>query len=135
RFVCLFIALLISLLAAIWPGQLVRADRPAPHLGYGIHVAPNTNIDNNMVSELGMDWVKIYEPGQAGGFPDKRVLYRMDLKWPTDWDGFKVDVANRARGLANLHINAVEIGNEPNLVNEWVHNPNAWEYVQMLRVA
>src|SRR5260221_2331659 len=82
-----------------------------------------------------MDWVKIYEPGQVGAFPGKRVLYRMDLRWPGDWNAFKGDVANRARALATLPITAVEIGNEPNLINEWGHTPNAWEYVQLLRVA
>ncbi len=132
RIACLVSILLVCLSG---PGLVRGQDQPLPHLGYGVHVAPNTNVDHNLINALGMDWVKIYEPGQANGYPDKHVLYRMDLRWPTDWNAFKVDVANAARGLAGLHIDAVEIGNEPNLVNEWVHNPNAWEYVQMLRVA
>src|SRR5258708_32876248 len=57
------------------------------------------------------------------------------MSWPSDWNQFKINVANRARELVALNIDAVEIGNEPNLVNEWVRGPNAWEYVQMLRVA
>src|SRR5258708_5521723 len=110
-------------------------DESPPHLGYGIHIAHNTNLDHNLVNALGMDWIKIYDLAQTKDFPEKHVLYRLDLSWPTDWEQFKVDVANRARALAGLHIDAVEIGNEPNLVNEWVRGPNAWEYVQMLRVA
>ena len=88
-----------------------------------------------MVNALGMDWVKIYEPGQAAAYPNKHILLRLDLKWPDDWNVFKANIAAQANGLAGLHIDAVEIGNEPNLVNEWVRTPNAWEYTQMLRVA
>jgi hypothetical protein len=108
---------------------------PTPHLGYGIHVAPNVPPDVDFVNALGMDWVKIYDLGQAGLYPDKHILYRMDLHWPENWPQFKTDVETRAGALAGLHIDAVEVGNEPNLVNEWVRSPNAWEYVQMLRVA
>jgi hypothetical protein len=110
-------------------------DAPPPHLGYGIHLAPNTTLDRNLVNALGMDWIKIYDLAQSKDFPDKHILYRMDLTWPTDWEQFKLAVASRAHDLAGLHIDAVEIGNEPNLVNEWTRGPNAWEYVQMLRVA
>ncbi len=133
----LFVLSLTLLCGLSWLGapQTSRADLTPPHLGYGVHVAPNTAVDHSLVNALGMDWVKIYDPGQAQTYPDKHVLYRMDLRWPTDWPAFRVDVANRVRGLAGLHIDAVEVGNEPNLVNEWGHNPNAWEYVQMLRVA
>jgi len=130
--------LLLILSGLLWPGlaaPAAYAQRPPPHLGYGIHIAPNTNVDHNMVDALGMDWVKIYEPGQAKNYPNKRILYRMDLKWPSNWPGFKAAVADTARSLIGLNIDAVEIGNEPNLVNEWVGKPNAWEYVQMLRVA
>jgi hypothetical protein len=55
-------------------------------------------------------------------------------KWPNDWAAFRADVANRARGLIGTNIIAVEAGNEPNLINEWVGKPNAWQYTQMLRV-
>jgi hypothetical protein len=128
--------LLIILLSFLLQPAAVRSqDQPPPHLGYGVHVAPNTNVDHNLINALGMDWVKIYDLAQANAYADKHVLYRMDLRWPTDWNAFKVEVADKTRGLAGLHIDAVEIGNEPNLVNEWVHKPNAWEYVQMLRVA
>ncbi len=86
---------------------------PAPHLGYGIHVAPNTDVNPALVDALHMDWVKIYDPSQAVQFPGKRILYRMDLHWPTDWTAFRAEVVNRAHGLIGLPITAVEIGNEP----------------------
>src|SRR5262245_9000082 len=132
----LLMALLLGSLLIPAQAWVIRADDSTPpHLGYGIHIAPNTNVNPSLVDQLGMDWVKIYEPGQVGAFPGKRILYRMDLRWPGDWNQFKGDVANRARALAGLKITAVEIGNEPNLINEWGHTPNAWEYVQLLRVA
>src|SRR5258708_17881423 len=128
-------SLLVSLFALAPAYAQSGPDVSTPHLGYGIHIAPNTNLDHNLVNALGMDWIKIYDLAQTKDFPEKHVLYRLDLSWPTDWEQFKVEVADRARALAGLHIDAVEIGNEPNLVNEWVRGPNAWEYVQMLRVA
>lgn len=104
------------------------------HLGYGIHFAPNTPVDPRLVTDLRMDWVKIYETGDAEKFRGKKILYRMELKWPNDWAAFRADIANRARGLIGTNITAVEAGNEPNLINEWIGKPNAWQYTQMLRV-
>ena len=95
-----------------------QGDTPPPHLGYGVHIAPNTTVDRNLVNGLGVDWIKIYDPAQAKDYPDKHVLFRMDLGWPDDWTRFKINVANRAQELGGLHIDAIEIGNEPNLVNE-----------------
>ncbi len=133
RFV-LSILLLLTWLANAPSPVLGRATNP-PHLGYGVHFAPNTNVNPSLVSALGMDWVKIYDPGMAALFPGKRVLYRMDLHWPNDWTAFRSDVMSAARALAGLPITAVEVGNEPNLINEWIQTPNAWQYTQMLRVA
>jgi hypothetical protein len=132
--IVILIFLIFSLGCLALPAHADDGDIP-PHLGYGIHVGPNTDVDNSLVSQLGMDWVKIYEPGQAYAFPGKRILYRIDLTWPNNWTTFKNDIANRIRGIAGMPIDAVEIGNEPNLISEWGHTPNGWEYVQVLRVA
>ncbi len=118
-----------------FPGDSRAAPSVPPHLGYGVHFAPNTPANPALVSALGMDWVKIYEPDQAGLFPGKKILYRMDLNWPNDWALFRAQVADRARVLIGSPITAVEVGNEPNLINEWILQPNAWQYTQMLRVA
>ncbi len=108
---------------------------PTPHLGYGIHVAPNTNVSPALVDQLRMDWVKLYEVGQIGAFPNKHILFRMDLPWPSNWEAFRISVRQRAAELGALGVDAIEVHNEPNLANEWPHGPNAWEYTQMLRVA
>ncbi len=127
--------LLMLIIAALSPAHNATTRAAIePHLGYGVHFAPNTNVDPGLVSQLGMDWVKIYDTGDAAKFPGKRILYRMELKWPNDWNQFKADVAGVARGLIGSPITAVEAGNEPNLVNEWILKPNAWQYTQMLRV-
>lgn len=112
-----------------------RDALPPPHLGYGIHVAPHTNVNPALVDRLRVDWVKIYEEGQAASFPGKRILLRMDLPWPSNWDAFRASVRQRAASAAAAGVDAIEVHNEPNLAMEWPHGPNAWEYTQMLRVA
>lgn len=82
-----------------------------------------------------MDWVKLYEIGQVGAYQGKRILFRMDLSWPSNWDSFRASIRQRASELSALGVDAIEIHNEPNLALEWPHGPNAWEYTQMLRVA
>jgi hypothetical protein len=78
--------------------------------------------------------VKLYDEGQIGMFSGRRILFRMDLPWPDNWEAFRTSVRQRAANLAALGVDAIEVHNEPNLANEWPHGPNAWEYTQMLRV-
>jgi hypothetical protein len=133
RLIYIFLLVLTGL---IWfdPARADDSEIP-PHLGYGIHFGPNTNVSPDLVNQLGMDWVKVYELGQAYQFPGKHILYRVDLSWPGNWDQFKRDFASRVRGIASAPVEAIEIHNEPNLTNEWGgQTPNAWQYVQLLRV-
>lgn len=137
-----FLSLLIVL--AAWLGAVMTSPTresaaqdglPPPHLGYGIHVAPHTAIAPALVDQLRMDWVKLYEVGQISAFANKRILFRLDLPWPSNWEAFRSSVRQRAAELAALGVEAVEIHNEPNLALEWPGGPNAWQYTQMLRVA
>ncbi|MBI5930242.1 MAG: hypothetical protein HY862_13100 [Chloroflexi bacterium] len=117
--------------------QSIAATIPRPHLGYGIHVAPNTTVDLGWVDRLGMDWVKVYTDNEAGYYRNKKVLFRYDLIYPGDngnWSEFKAGVRARALKLVDLGVEAVEVHNEPNLQAEWPGPPNAWQYTQMLRV-
>lgn len=140
--------LLICLIAAhtiLLPISLIHAQDPEqpdpalilPHLGYGIHFGPHTNVPApQLVNQLGFDWVKIYELGHAWMFPSKRILLRVDIGWQSDWAGFKRGFAEQVRQIAAAPVDAVEIHNEPNLRNEWGGStPNAWQYTQLLRVA
>jgi hypothetical protein len=130
----------LLLITGILPGALPAAAQgtdslPPPHLGYGIHFGPHNSANPALVDQLGMDWVKLYEVGQIAAFPNKHILFRMDLPWPDNWESFRSSVRQRAAELGGLGVDAVEVHNEPNLANEWPHAPNAWEYTQMLRVA
>lgn len=116
--------------------QDTRSSLPDPHLGYGIHIDPNVPIDPELVNSLGMDWVKLYTDSQIPLFSGKRILFRQDMQWTTDWQAFRTWLTERARFLDTQGVDAIEVHNEPNLSLEWQNRPpNAWEYVQMLRVA
>jgi len=108
---------------------------PRPHLGYGIHVAPYAGGgDPALIDRLQMDWVKLYEPFQIRLYDDKKILFRMDFGWPSDWNQFRIDARNRILELNALGVDAIEVHNEPNLRIEWPRGPNPAEYVQMLQV-
>lgn len=131
---CLFTGVFPAL--AAHPAAAQNQDNlPPPHLGYGIHVGPNNSVDPALVDQLHMDWVKLYDVGQIATYPNKHILFRMDLPWPSNWDAFRTSVHQRAAQLAALGVDAIEVHNEPNLANEWPEGPNAWQYTQMLRVA
>ena len=108
---------------------------PPPHLGYGIHIGPHTNVDPALVDQLRMDWVKLYDVGQIASFQNKRILFRIDLAWPNNWNDFRSSVRQWAVDLSAMGVDAIEVHNEPNLALEWPNGPNAWQYTQMLRVA
>ncbi len=135
------LGLLLIMLAALAFSPTTTAAQtggdplPPPHLGYGIHIGPHLPAPPEQLQALGMDWVKVYDAGQVDDYPALRVLYRMDLDWPDDWDTFRAEVERRTRELVQRGVDAIEIHNEPNLSLEWPRGPNAWEYVQMLRVA
>ena len=139
----ILLALIALLLAGIFPASpdaLAQSDEqssiPEPHLGYGLHLDPNVPVDPTMVNSLGMDWVKLYADHQIPLFQNKRILFRQDMQWTTNWPAFRLWVADRARFLVSQGVDAIEVHNEPNLSLEWQNRPpNAWEYVQMLRVA
>ncbi len=133
------VALLMLLLAASLAPLNAQAPTqrlPPPHLGYGLHLDPNVPVDPAMVDELGMDWVKLYDDAQIPQFPNKRILFRQDMDYPTDWNNFRAWLTERTRRLSSQGVEAIEIHNEPNLSLEWRDQPpNAAEYTEMLRVA
>jgi hypothetical protein len=117
------------------PSRAQQSISPPPHLGYGIHIGPFSGGSPALMDQLRVDWVKLYTEGQVAAYRNKRILFRMDLPWPDNWEAFRTSVRQRAANLAALGVDAIEVHNEPNLANEWPHGPNAWEYTQMLRVA
>lgn len=94
-----------------------RLDTP-PHIGYGINVW--NNID--LAQPLGFDWVKIYEdnPSILATIPlTTHVLLRVTA------DGYPASLAGYVQHVSDLVsanqdvVDAVEIGNEPNVRWSW----------------
>jgi hypothetical protein len=108
---------------------------PEPHLGYGINVGPHFNGDPGMVGRLGMDWVKVYDLPDISKYPNQRVLYRINVQWTTNFAHLRAEVGRQAREAFSRGVDALEIGNEPNLFHEWPNGPNAWQYTQVLRAS
>lgn len=133
--IALITILAISLGAALagTSPALAQTDHPR-HLGYGINIAPHVKGAPEMVAQLGFDWVKIYDLGQVSDFPDQHILYRTDVRgYPTNISAWEREMANLANQLRRLGVDAVEIGNEPNLTLEWGnHIPDARKYADVL---
>ncbi|MGF1507429.1 MAG: hypothetical protein ACFB51_20235 [Anaerolineae bacterium] len=73
-----------------------------------------------MLIDMGLDWVKLYDTNQIADYPGFKVLYRVDMRgYPADIDGWERGLYDLATELRNRGVDAVEIGNEPNLGFEW----------------
>ena len=109
-----------------------------PHLGYGINVRLEDNIDP-LVEPLGFGWVKLWEeydvapPAQRLPY---KVLYAIDCNgMPADLDQWGDHVEAIARTGLGV-VEAYEIGNEPNAERFWGNAPpDPDQYVQVLQVA
>lgn len=111
---------------------------PPPHLGYGISVRLESNIDP-LFTPLGLDWIKLWEEYQPQP-PSKRlpaqVLFTLHCNgMPANLDAWGERVSQIARAGLGF-VEAYEICNEPNLDRFWNGAPpDPGQYVQMLRVA
>lgn len=131
----LVVVLVLALTPVLAPDH-ARAD-PAQvrsHIGYGISVAPHLPSRPDLLDELGMNWVKVYDTEQIPDYPHQRVLYRVDVRgYPDNIEGWETGLHDLARQLQGLGVAAVEIGNEPNLTSEWGgRSPNASEFTDTL---
>jgi len=109
-----------------------------PHLGYGINVRLEHNIDP-LFAPLGFEWVKLWEEYEDGPPAERlpyQVLFAIECNgMPTDLDqwGNHVEAIARA-GLG--FVEAYEIGNEPNVEHFWGDAPpDPGQYVQVLEIA
>lgn len=112
-----------ALAAAFAPPEPALAQLPEfrpRHIGYGISVGPHLESRPDMLDQLGFDWVKLYDVAQIDDYPNHRILYRVDVRgYPDnieDWERGLVDLAGQ---LSALGVDAVEVGNEANLIGEW----------------
>ena len=105
--------------------------------GYGINVSiPYAAEHLNWASELGMDWIKVYEAAIDWPF---KVLRRIPANWE-DYDDLDAYCA-KVRSYVSPYTAAYEIGNEPNLDWAWsegarsIELPNPYRYTQVLKTA
>lgn len=121
-FILIVIAAVVSRATA--PAEAAGAGR---HIGYGISVAPHVPSRPDLLNAMGMDWVQIYSTSQLGHYPGQHVLYRVDIPYADpNYDEWERGLPNLARELAAAGVDAVQIGNEPNLAFEWRgQRPNA----------
>ncbi|MCX7682338.1 MAG: hypothetical protein N2508_10340 [Anaerolineae bacterium] len=123
------------------PGPTVASSPtspPPPHLGYGINVRLEGNIDP-LFTPLGLDWIKLWEEYQPSP-PSRRlpaqVLFTLHCNgMPANLNAWGARVSQIARAGRGF-VEAYEVCNEPNLDRFWGGAPpNPAQYVQMLRVA
>lgn len=121
-FIALSLLLPLALLAASYhaavPGAFAGTTGAARYGGYGISVGPWLPSRPDLLDAMNMDWVKVYQTSQLRDYPNQRVLYRINITyWPDEaWVRGLYDLA---RELNAAGVDAVEIGNEPNLGAEW----------------
>ena len=120
------------------PGAAHPTPSPTPVLrrGYGINVKGVNYGDDSLdkAIALGFEWIKIYDHPPPERLPFK-VLYRVNLPRPdedwAEWGHYRFLDAQLYAG----RIDAYEIGNEPNLIEEWGGPPDPAAYVELLKVA
>ena len=118
--------------------QLARAEIP-PHLGYGINVRLEENIDS-FVPPLGFGWIKLWEEYEDEPPAERlpyQILFTINCKdgMPAnldDWGDHIENIAQAGKGF----VEAYEICNEPNVERFWGGKmPDPREYIQLLRIA
>lgn len=95
-------------------------------LGRGISVA---FLASDSVQALGYNWTKTYKPPTTS--QPVKVLYRHDIHSGFSGSQAFHDLAAIAINNGD-YIDAYEIGNEPNIIGEWLSPPKASAYVYHL---
>ena len=104
--------------------------------GYGLNVKGLNYDDDSLLKavDLGWEWIKIYDYPPPERLPFK-VLYRVNLPRPDeDWEQWGHYRFLDAQLYAD-RIDAWEIGNEPNLIEEWGKPPDPAAYARLLEIA
>ncbi len=101
-----------------------QPESAAP-FGYGLVMA--NSLDYLSARSMGFNWIMVFDPIGLGSYPSvlRRVqANRTDL---SNLPAFRTRVV-----VAAANAQAIQIGNEPNLVSEWWYAPVAAEYAQLL---
>lgn len=119
------------------PAALAAPSEVTRFGGYGISVGPHLDSRPDLLNEMGMDWVKVYDTAQIADYPNHRILFRLEEDgYPPEWEyeGWQRGLHEFARELRDRGVDAIEVGNEPNLAAEWGgQTPDPERYVDVLR--
>jgi hypothetical protein len=120
------------------PGPLRPISLSSPHLGYGINVRLEDNVDP-LFAPLGLEWIKLWEEYEEDP-PSERLPYQ--VLFSIERNGMAVDLdewGDQVEAIAEAglgRVEAYEIGNEPNVDRFWGGAvPDPGQYVQVLQVA
>jgi len=119
-----------------WAERLTYLRAPGLGRGYGISIKGLKYDDDSLIKATALrpEWIKIYDYPPPERLPF-RVLYRVNLPRPgedwAEWGHYRYLDAELYRG----RIDAYEIGNEPNLIEEWGGNPDPAAYARLLEIA
>jgi hypothetical protein len=128
-----------------WPADSPLAPLNAPPtlarereegLLYGVNLKGLNYDDDSLQKAIDLDfeWVKIYDHPPPERLPFK-VLYRVNLpRAEEDWDEWGHYRFLDAQLYAD-RVDAWEIGNEPNLIEEWHKPPDGAAYARLLEIA
>lgn len=106
------------------PGQAAASASAMP-FGYGLVMA--NAEDYQSARSMGFNWIMVFDPAPNMGIPN--VLRRVRA---TRSDLSNLPAFRSRMVTAAANVQAIQIGNEPNLVSEWWYAPIASDYAQLL---
>ncbi|HSD82632.1 MAG TPA: hypothetical protein VLG46_02170 [Anaerolineae bacterium] len=133
----LTVLIVLSLLTSSLPQAQASGEKVIPATGntaptaallpFGYGMVMANSLDRTSAQEMGFNWIMVFDPPGLGSYPN--VLRRVKA---TSTDLFNLP-AFRSRVVAQASgVQAIQIGNEPNLNSEWITAPSAAEYRQVL---
>jgi hypothetical protein len=120
--------------ASVAASSSTETDQMGPAFGTHLGLPQDAN-HRAWASELGMDWIKVYD--SADDWP-----FKVMLRVPANWEDFNNPAyCDEVKSYVNPHVDAYEIGNEPNLDWTWsegtskLRAANPFEYTEVLKTA
>ena len=118
---------LAPLTAQAQPESSASVSAPVSTLPFGYGLVMANALDYQSARTMGFNWIMVFDPPGLGNYPN--VLRRVKATYAdlSNLPAFRNRVVGAASG-----VQAIQIGNEPNLSSEWYSSPNAPGYQQLL---
>jgi hypothetical protein len=100
---------------------------PASTMPFGYGLVMAKSWDRSSAQVMGFNWIMVLESPGAGSSPNVLRRVKATATDLLDVQSFRGRVINQSWGMQ-----ALQIGNEPNLISEWGTAPNAAAYKQLL---